>query len=145
MLTNAAFRGIFRSSAIAAVLLVGAGAGAQTPPVPSGSHPRMFMSTTELSAYMANAQKSKSEAAAQVAQCQDTLDNPSTYMDRGGSDGYNWPGSAVACAFAWKATGQQKYLTQALLYWQAALNDDMTLATSSAASTASTPIGSRGR
>ena len=112
---------------VVGMLLVAGNAHAADPAVPSGAHPRLFMSAQEIAAYGANAARPKSEAAAEVAACQDTIDNPSQYRTRGGSDGNYWPNSAVACAFAWRATQQQKYLTQALLYWQASLSDDQTL------------------
>ena len=44
-------------------------------------------------------------AAGLVAQCEDTIANPNDYTTRGGSDGNYWPGAAVACAFAYVATG----------------------------------------
>src|SRR5262249_44378379 len=53
--------------------------------------------------------------------------HPNDYSQRGGADGDNWPGAAVSCAFAYRALGDAKYLTQALLYWKAALEDDQNL------------------
>lgn len=93
-------------------------------PVPSGPHPRLFMSPANVAAFGQNATKQGTAAAALVAACQDTLDDPGYYATRGGADGDNWPGSAVRCAFAYAATGDDKYLGQALLYWQASLDDD---------------------
>ncbi len=107
-------------------LLVSATAAAD-PPTPSGAHPRLFMSAPALAAYQTNATTSGTAAAGLVAQCQDTIDNPSSYTARGGEDGNYWPQSSVACAFAYVATQQSKYLTQALLYWNASLNDDETI------------------
>jgi hypothetical protein len=112
--------------------LVGVGVGwASTagadPATPSGAHPRLFMDAASLAAYTANSGKSGTAAAGLVAQCQDTIDNPSDYSTRGGSDGNYWPQSAVACAFAYVATQKSAYLTQALTYWKASLNDDQTI------------------
>ncbi|HEY6459609.1 MAG TPA: hypothetical protein VIY73_05635, partial [Polyangiaceae bacterium] len=104
-----------------------AGAAHADPPTPSGSHPRLFMSATQLAAYQANAGKKGTAAAGLVAQCQDTIDNPNDYMARGGADGNYWPQSAVACAFAYVATKNSAFLTQALLYWKASLSDDQTI------------------
>src|SRR6185437_13812193 len=81
----------------------------------------------DLAGYTANAKAKGSAAAALVAACQDTIDNPSEYTMRGGSDGNAWPGSAVDCAFAYQATQNVQYLTQAIKYWQASLDDDQTL------------------
>ncbi len=111
-----------------AILMLAVAASAQaTPTVPQSAHPRLFMSSAQIAGYTANAAKSKTAAAQQVAQCQDTIDDPTQYKTRGTSDGNYWPNSAVACAFAWRATGMQKYLTQALIYWQASLSDDQTI------------------
>ena len=94
------------------------------PPTPSGSHPRLFMSAANLSAYTTNAGSSGSAAAGMVAQCQDTIDNANNYTMRGGSDGNYWPESAVACAFAYLTTHNAQFLTQSIKYWRASLNDD---------------------
>ncbi|HEY8039882.1 MAG TPA: hypothetical protein VIF15_08825 [Polyangiaceae bacterium] len=97
------------------------------PPAPSGPHPRLFMSAADVSAYKASAASPKTAAAGLVAQCQDTLDNPGNYSGRGGSDGNYWPQSAVSCAFAYVATQNASYLTQAITYWRASLDDDQTV------------------
>ncbi|MGD0527948.1 MAG: hypothetical protein ABSE49_22635 [Polyangiaceae bacterium] len=97
------------------------------PATPSGPHPRLFMDAASLATYTANAGKSGTAAAGLVKQCQDTIDNPSDYTTRGGADGNYWPQSAVACAFAYAATQKSAYLTQALTYWKASLNDDQTI------------------
>ncbi len=86
--------------------------------IPTGPHPRLFMSAANLAGYTANARKSGTAAAGLVAACQDTIDNPADYSSRGGSDGNYWPGSAVNCAFAYLATQKPQFLTQALIYWQ---------------------------
>jgi hypothetical protein len=52
---------------------------------------------------------------------------PTTTPRAGGADGDTWPASALACAFAYLTTQQAKYLTQAILYWKAALNDDQNI------------------
>ncbi len=93
-------------------------------PVPSGPHPRLFMSPANVAAFGQNAAKPGTAAAALVAACQDTIDDPGYYATRGGADGDSWPGSAVRCAFAYAATGDAKYLGQALTYWRASLDDD---------------------
>jgi hypothetical protein len=100
---------------------------AAAPAVPSGPHPRLFMSAANLAAYTANAATTGTAAAGLLYQCEDTFNEPNQYAVRGGADGYYWPESAVACAFAYKATGQSKYLAQAIVYWNAALNDDQTI------------------
>ena len=96
-------------------------------PVPSGNHPRLFMNPANVSAFKSNAAKSGTAAAELVKACQDTLDNPSDYTTRGGADGDYWPGSAMRCAFAYVATNDSKYLTQALKYWHASLDDDQNI------------------
>ena len=100
---------------------------ASASPPPSGSHPRLFMGAEDLAGYTANAKAKGTAAAGLVAACQDTLDNPGDYTTRGGSDGNAWPGSAIDCAFAYQATQDAKYLTQAIKFWQASLDDDQTL------------------
>ena len=117
---------IVGSSVLAATVSV-SGVAAADPPTPLAPHPRLFMSAAQLASYKANAGKQGTAAAGLVAQCQDTIANPGSYTSRGGSDGNAWPQSAVACAFAYVATGSSQYLTQALTYWKASLNDDETI------------------
>jgi len=85
------------------------------------------MSAANVAAFGKNAGTPGTAAAALVAACQDTLDNPQDYATRGGSDGDHWPGSAVRCAFAYVATQKAEYLTQAIAYWRASLDDDQAL------------------
>jgi hypothetical protein len=94
---------------------------------PSGPHPRMFLDAPTLAAIKANAAMKGTAAASMISQCQDTIDHPGDVAARGGVDADTWPGGAVRCAFAYMATNNQAYLTQAIMLWQAALNDDMTL------------------
>ena len=108
-------------------LLAGASARAADPPVPSGPHPRLFMSAANMAGFAAKAGTSGTRAATMVANCQAAIDRPSNYTARGGADGDTWPGTALACAFAYAVTGQSKYLAPALLYWKAALGDDQNL------------------
>ncbi len=121
----------FGSSAVGLAVLLGTSFGAKVakadPAVPASSHPRLFMSANELSAYKSNVAVSGTAAAGLVKSCDDTLTDPTQYATRGGSDGNYWPNSASACAFAYVTTGQSKYLTQALKYWQASLSDDQTI------------------
>ena len=97
------------------------------PAPPAGPHPRLFMSAANLAAFVANAKAKGTVAEFIVANCQETIDKPEWYTDRGGADGSTWPGAAVACAFAYKATQNANFLTQATKYWNASLNDDQTL------------------
>ncbi|HEY3820638.1 MAG TPA: hypothetical protein VGL81_25905 [Polyangiaceae bacterium] len=113
--------------AVLAASLVVTSKAAADPPTPSGAHPRLFMSATELAAYETNAATKGTAAAGLVAQCQETIASPKDYSTRGGSDGNYWPQSAVACAFAYVTTQNAQYLTQALLYWKASLSDDQTI------------------
>jgi hypothetical protein len=82
------------------------------------------MGAANLAGFRANAGKSDTAAASLVKACQDTIDHPNDYAMRGGADGDNWPGSAMRCAFAYEATQKPEYLTQAVKYWKAALEDD---------------------
>lgn len=110
---------------VAAALVAATWTGlSRAAPVPSGSHPRLFMGPANVAAFAGKAKVAGTAAAALVAACQDTLDEPGYYQTRGGADGDNWPGSAVRCAFAYMATQDPKYLDQALLYWHASLDDD---------------------
>lgn len=116
--------------------LLSAVASAANPPAPLGPHPRLFLTPDILTAAAANAQKTGTAAAALVKRCQETIDSPQYYLDRGGADGDAWPGAAVACAFGWVTTKNQKFLDSAIANWNAALDDDQKKATSSAASSA---------
>jgi hypothetical protein len=120
-------RDLARLGACFALLLAAGPARADDPPVPSGAHPRLFMSADNVSSYAASAGMTGSAAASLVARCQETIMSPQSYMARGGADGDAWPGAALSCAFAYRVLHDQKYLTQALLYWKTALNDDQTL------------------
>lgn len=112
------------SSPLIAAVLVSSSASAAPP---SGKHPRLFMSAANVAGYQANAKKSGTAASAVIFQCEDAIKAAKNYTTRGGADGDNWPGTAVRCAFAYKATGDAKYLTQAIKYWKASLDDDQTL------------------
>jgi hypothetical protein len=119
-----------RAALVPLLLLVVATAGparAADPPAPSGAHPRLFMSSANLAAFTAKAQTSGTGAAQLVAQCQDSITTPANYTARGGVDANTWPNEAMACAFAYVATQQAKYLTPALTYWKASLNDDQNI------------------
>src|SRR5262245_22216560 len=103
---------------ISFLLLMWAGAAAAAdPPVPSGAHPRLFLD--KLATYSANAAQAGTAAHSFAARCQETIDNPNSYTDRGGADGDKWPGAALACAFAYVTGNNAQYLTQALKYWHA--------------------------
>src|SRR5262245_28928477 len=88
----------------AALAVASYGGIALAQPVPSGSHPRLFMSPANVAGFTTNASASGTAAAQLVRACQETIDQPSYYDTRGGADGDNWPGSAVRCAFAYLAT-----------------------------------------
>ncbi len=95
--------------------------------MPSGGHPRLFMSADEITAFKATAKQSGSAAKGFVDRCQETLDHPEYYTERGGVDGDTWPGAAMACAFSYTVTQNAQHLTQAIKYWHAALEDDQAL------------------
>jgi len=97
------------------------------PPVPSGAHPRLFMSADQIAGYAKNATTKGSAAQKLISACQATIDKPSDYTERGGSDGDTWPAAAMSCAFAYRVTSDSKYLTQAITYLRAALEDDQKL------------------
>ncbi len=85
------------------------------------------MSADQIAGYAKNAASKGTAAAKLIAACQATIDKPSDYAERGGSDGNTWPGAAVNCAFAYQVTKEAKYLTQAATYLRAALSDDQML------------------
>src|ERR1044071_2905608 len=97
------------------------------PPTPSGAHPRLFMSARELAAYTTGANSNGSAAKTLVAACQHAVDKPADFAARGDFDSPIWPGTAIACAFAYKVTQNAAFLTAAIKYWNAALNDDANL------------------
>jgi len=103
------------------------GLAASAPPVPSGAHPRLFMSAEQIAKYAANASTIGTAAQKLLSACQATIDKPSDYTMRGGSDGDTWPAAAVSCAFAYQVTQDAKYLAQAVMYLRAALEDDQKL------------------
>jgi hypothetical protein len=118
-------KGLF---AVLSILVASSPSGAQAAAPPSsGAHPRLFMSAANVTAYAANAKSKGTAAAALVSRCQETIDSPNSYSTRGGADGDAWPGAAMSCAFAYSITNNASYLTQALKYWKAALNDDQAL------------------
>ena len=100
---------------------------AADPPVPAEAHPRLFMSTANRAAFTANATKAGTMAYRLVTACQDSMTKASEYVARGGADSSTWPATAVNCAFAHLATNDARYLTQALKFWKASLNDDQTI------------------
>jgi len=113
-------------AAAASLLLLPANATA-APPTPTGPHPRLFLSGSNLAVATANAARTGTASKAMVDRCQEAIDSPQYFTDRGGADGDNWPGAAVACAFAYRVTSNAAYAAQAVKYWKAALNDDQTL------------------
>lgn len=110
----------------AALVLSYASAVEAAPTPPSSAHPRLFLTPERVTFLSADAQKAGTSASSLVKRCQETIDHPEWYADRGGADGDNWPGAAVSCAFAWKVTGAQAYLDNAIAYWNTALDDDQT-------------------
>jgi hypothetical protein len=126
---------MFRTTAVAtsslvtllALVLSGGASRAADPPPPSAAHPRLFMSSDNLAAFKAKTQTAGTVAAKLVAACQDTITNPGNYTARGGADANTWPAAALACGFAYLTTQQAKYLTPALTYWKASLNDDQNI------------------
>ncbi|HEX6764318.1 MAG TPA: hypothetical protein VF103_02545, partial [Polyangiaceae bacterium] len=118
-----------REATLAATLVVLStlDARAANPPAPSGAHPRLFMTAANLDGFKSNVARSDTAASHLVARCDETIEHPEFYAERGGADGDNWPGAALACAFAYQTNGDAKYLTQALLYWKTALNDDQAI------------------
>ena len=112
--------------ALSLTMAVGA-ARADAPPTPSSAHPRLFMTEAQQTAYAANVKIAGSASEAMVKSCQDAIDTPKDFTDRGGADGYSWPGTAVACAFAYRATQNPVFLTTAIKYWNASLDDDQTM------------------
>jgi hypothetical protein len=105
-------------------LVTSGAAYAADPPVPSGAHPRLFLTTANLATLKSNAATDGTAAHAFVGRCQDTLDHAADYDMRGGSDGDNWPGAALSCALAYLTSQNAQFLTQALKYWHASLDDD---------------------
>ncbi|MFL5306455.1 MAG: hypothetical protein ACJ8F1_14655 [Polyangia bacterium] len=112
---------------VAGVIVATAARAWAAPPVPSGPHPRLFITGNKLS-LLTTAAKTASSASGQIVKgCQDTVDDPAGNSVRGGADGGDWPLSAVACAFSWLTTKNMGHLTAALKYWKASLNDDQTI------------------
>jgi hypothetical protein len=81
----------------------------------------------DIAGYAAAARSPTSAARKLIDQCQRSIDQPSELLGRGGVDGDYWPAAAIACAFAYRVTGQKVYLTQAFKYWRVLLNDDQTI------------------
>jgi hypothetical protein len=116
-------------AAATVLLLWAASAHAADPPVPSATHPRLFMTPANVSAFAAKAGASGTASRALVSRCQDSIDNPGDYVDRSRNldDDLLWSGITLDCAFSWKVTGNAAHLTQAISFWRAALNDFQTL------------------
>jgi hypothetical protein len=115
-----------RAAVLGSVILWASGARA-APPTPSGPHPRLFLSGANLAKARSNAETSGTASRAVVDRCQQTIDRPQYYTERGGAGGGVWPDAAVSCAFAYLVTQSGSYLTQAIKYWRAALNDNQTI------------------
>src|ERR1700742_4045249 len=98
---NCSFRSLFARTLLGfGFLVTTVSTAAAAPAVPSGAHPRLFMSADQITKYAANAGMKGTAAAKLGAACQATTDKPSDYPLRGGSDGDTWPAAAVSCAFA---------------------------------------------
>jgi hypothetical protein len=110
---------------LALVTWIPAASGA--PPTPSGPHPRLFLVGANLDRVKNLAQSSGTVSKAIVARCQQTIDSPQSFADRGGAGGGIWPDAAVSCAFAYQVTQKAAYAAQAVKYWRAALNDDQAI------------------
>src|SRR5262245_61940461 len=95
-------------------VLVSSVARAAVPPTPSGAHPRLFMSAAELARYQAAAQQNGSAAENLIQNCQHAIDTPGDFGDRGGVDASTWPAAAVDCAFAYRVTGDSKFIAPAV-------------------------------
>jgi hypothetical protein len=119
--------GVWRVWSVIAVALAVAPAAAAEPAVPSGPHPRLFMRPGDVAGYAASARTPGAAAAKLVERCQRSIDRPDEVKDRGGVDGDYWPGTALACAFAYRATGQKPYLAQAIKFWRVSLDDDQAI------------------
>ncbi|HXI59861.1 MAG TPA: hypothetical protein VNO55_27525 [Polyangia bacterium] len=85
------------------------------------------MNATTLAAVKANAMMPGTAANALASACQDAITNPKNYTTRGGADGNTWPRAALVCSFGYLVTGNSQFLTQALKYLTASLEDDQTL------------------
>ncbi|HSN29731.1 MAG TPA: hypothetical protein VLT45_25765 [Kofleriaceae bacterium] len=104
-----------------------ASAAPPVPAVPAQAHPRLFMRPGDISGYQAAAKLPGSASHLLVDQCQRTIDHPTEFAARGGADGDYWANATIACAFAFRVTGQKTYLAQAMKYWRVSLNDDQTV------------------
>jgi hypothetical protein len=97
------------------------------PSVPSGPHPRLFMSSPELDAYRSDAATAGSPAERLVARCQSAINRGGPVGSRSAGDDF-WPGDAAACAFAYQlGPSNAAAKTHAILNWRAALDDVYTL------------------
>jgi hypothetical protein len=114
-----------RAKSASATVYVGDG-----PSAPSGPHPRLFMSASELATFRSDAQTAGSPAARLVARCQSAISRGGPVGSRTALDDY-WPGDAAACAFAYQLDPTNTAAkTHAILNWRAALDNVYTLGAS---------------
>jgi hypothetical protein len=110
------------SSVAALTTLSLASSASAAPAAPSGTHPRIWLTASTVSALKANVAKSGSAAAAVVAECQDAVDHPSNY-DHAIYEGYGWAYASASCGMAWQLTHDPKFATAGLRIWKALLGD----------------------
>ncbi len=102
-----------------------ANAGA-TPPRPSGTHPRIWLTTAAMAAMQANRATPGSSAANVGETCTKLIGKEDEFVDAG-MQGYNWAYSLGTCALSWQLSRNAAHGTAAVRIYRALLDDYATM------------------
>src|SRR5580693_24541 len=80
------------------------------PPVPAGTHPRIWLTPATVASMQAKISTPTSAAASVVSLCEDVVQNPSSYTSAI-YQGQNWAYPGSSCALAYRITGNASYAT----------------------------------
>ena len=110
---------------LGAIFLLQAESPVSAQPVPTGAHPRIFLDPTTLATLKTQAQTAGTGAARAIAACNDARANPSNYAMSG--TGFTWGSITSACGMAWQITQDANHAATGLLYFNALLDDYLTV------------------
>lgn len=97
-----------------------------TAAVPTGPHPRIWLTPQVVAAWQAAQSVPGSPVARAIAKCNDARLNPASYAS-GQYQGFRWVEALDACLVARAATGSALHRDTAIKYWQALLDDADTI------------------
>ncbi|MGL4965113.1 MAG: hypothetical protein ACRC67_28055 [Inquilinus sp.] len=94
--------------------------------VPTGPHPRIWLTPQVIASWQAAQSVPGSPVARAIAKCTDARLNPASYAS-GQYQGFRWVEALDACLVARVATGSTLHRDTAIKYWQALLDDADTI------------------